>query len=101
MKAAVALVVAALFLAAAFVMMDITGGPFEDAHGTVRSVTAGTGPGQEVASVVLADGRIVLATVRRSGIARPGDAVELSVHRGVISGTSSYEVVGAQETATK
>ncbi len=101
MKAATALVVAALCLAAAFVMMDVTGGPFEDTHGTVKSVTPASEPGKEVASVVLGDGRVVLATVRRNGSAHPGEAVELSIHRGIISGTSTYEVVGPRETETK
>ena len=101
MKAAVALVVAALFLAAAFVMMDITGGPFEDTHGTVMSVTPATEPGKETASLVLGDGRVVIATVRHNGSAQPGEAVEVSIHRGIISGTSTYEVVGPREMATK
>jgi hypothetical protein len=105
MKAAVALVVAALFLAAAFVMMDITGGPFEDASGTVQSVAAATPAGdtgapKEMASVVLGDGRVVLATVPRAGSVHPGDAIELRIHRGVLSGTSSYEVLGPKTMET-
>jgi hypothetical protein len=106
MKAAAALVVAALLLAAAFVMMDITGGPFEDTSGTVKSVATATpagdnGPAKEMASVVLGNGRLVLATVPKAVSVRPGEAVELRIHRGVISGTSTYEVLGPKEMATK
>ena len=105
MKAASALVVAGLILAAAIVSMDMSGGPFHDVVGVVQSVGHGTGnggPGGDVAIVVLADGKVVQAAVEQPGDAPVGQPVHVRVYHRFISGATSYEVMRMmKEPATK
>lgn len=96
MKAIGAISVAILILAVAVGVLDMTGGPTSESSGVVKSVAmvpSGTGRPEQVASVVLANGSVVQAKVLRTEEARPGREVRLLVHRRIISGASSYEVV--------
>ncbi len=101
MRAASALAVAAAILAAAVISMDLSGGPFHDVVGVVRSLGRGNGaPG--VATVVLADGNVVQAAVHQPGDASPGQTVRVRVFHRFSSGGTSYEVMGAmKDAATK
>ena len=105
MKAVSALVVAGLILAAAIVSMDVSGGPFHDVVGVVQSVGRGPangGWGGEVATVVLADGKVIQAAVEQPGDAPIGQPVHVRVYHRFISGATSYEVMRTmKEPATK
>lgn len=113
MKALGALGVAGLILAVAVVSMDISGGPFHDVAGVVRSVGPGGGngegggvPGGMVATVVLGDGEVIQAALLHPGDALPGQSVRVRVFHRLIPGGTSYEVmrpsgIGPKDTATK
>jgi hypothetical protein len=108
-KALGALGVAGLILAVAVVSMDISGGPFRDVAGVVRSVGHGEGggvPGGMVATVVLGDGEVIQAALLHPGDALPGQSVRVRVFHRLIPGGTSYEVMrpsglGTKDTATK
>jgi hypothetical protein len=100
-KAASALLVAGLILAAAIVSMDLSGGPFHDVVGVVRSVGHASGGG-DVATVVLADGKTIEAAVPQPGDAPVGQPVHVRVYHRFASGGTRYEVMrGTKDTATK
>jgi hypothetical protein len=106
-KAAIALAVAGLILAAAVLSMDMSGGPFHDVVGVVRSVGHGDGKGGEggdVATVVLADGKVIQAAVLHPGDAAAGQSVHVRVYHRFIAGGTTYEVLRTsvmKDAATK
>jgi hypothetical protein len=97
-----ALIVAGVILAAALMSMDLSGGPFQGAVGTVKSVgRAGGDGGGEVATVALSDGRVVQAAVLHPGDAAPGQSVHVRAYRRFLSGDTTYEILRMKDSATK
>ncbi len=92
------LLLALAIVAAAVVVLDLTGGSMvgEDVC-VVKSVAPAPNEASapmRIASVELPGGALVPAKVARAAELRPGEKVQVAVHRRLIAGTSSYEVVG-------
>lgn len=102
MKAVSALIVAGVILAAALVSMNLAGGPFHDVVGTVQALSHANGGGRpQVATVALADGRVVQAAVMRPGDAVVGQSVHVRVYHPFLSGDTDFEVLRTKDSATK
>jgi hypothetical protein len=86
--AARALVAAVLLLTAAVVAMDLAGGPFAATTGVVRALQGGT------ALVMLSDGSLVEASVPKTYMGSPGEAVDVRVLHHVLGSATRYEVLG-------
>jgi len=100
-KAVSALIVAGVILAA-LVSMNLAGGPFHDVVGTVQALSHANGGGRpQVATVALADGRVVQAAVMRPGDAVVGQSVHVRVYHPFLSGDTDFEVLRTKDSATK
>jgi hypothetical protein len=102
MKAVSALVVAGLIFLVAVVAMEMSGGALSDTFGIVRSVSAvpiPSGGSEQIANVVLSNGKQIQAKVSRPGDARPGQSVHLTLSRHPTSGGWMYEVDSEKEPA--
>ncbi len=76
--------------------LDQAGGPVSDMRGVVEVsgyVPSGAGPAVQIASVRLADGTLVQATVDGSVTVHPGQLAHIRAYQRIITGARKYEVV--------
>jgi hypothetical protein len=90
--AAVALAV--LIMLASIGILDLTGGPISDTTGVVKDVAQGP---NGVATVQLANGMRVPASIGSGFSPRAGDEVEIVIREKTMAGPRSYIVVGPRE----
>lgn len=84
-------------LAAAVVVLDVSGGSTSESYGVVSSIGRAAGPKgvpEQVANVRLDSGKLVQAAIPNGIKAREGESVHLRV-LSRISGASTYQVLGA------
>src|SRR6185312_548129 len=79
-------------LAAAVVVLDVSGGSTSESYGIVKAVTPGAGA-EPFADVRLESGKLVHATVPKGVQAREGASVHVRV-LSRLSGASTYQVIG-------
>lgn len=99
-KVATALFIGAILVGAVVMSNDVPGGPVHELVGVVKGTAVqprDTGPSPQIATVVLAGGIEVQATVNPAVFVRPGHAVRVHERRGIISGRKTYEIFAARE----
>ena len=90
------LVIVTVLVAAAVVMStDLGGGPTREVEGVVKGTAAvpSQGPTTQLATVLLADGSQVTATVQSSALVHPGQTVRVREYRRIITAGKTYEIL--------
>lgn len=100
LKAIALLVILMVFAGALFLALDTPLGSTRETTGVVKATTvvaSNRGPSKQAATVVLAGGEEVPASVHPGLVVQPGQAVHVREFSGMFTGTKVYGVVARIE----
>ena len=93
-------VVGATLMGVLWFSLDQATGPAAEVTGIVQTAGAtpsgDLGPSAKLATVRLADGTLVQASVATATTPKPGQVAKLQVYRRLLSGAHTYQVVGVE-----